>query len=222
MTMLRAIAAALAIAALSPPPPAMAQAAFSDADIAAIQSFTKRMLEGAKTGASTTWRNGDGSVGGRVTVTSTDFQPGSQPCRTYEWTMRREGGAEMTGVGRGCRDGSGDWTLEETRSERQSSIDPPAAQEATAQSESRPDPAPVPAPVPTPERKRSIAPAETPKEAPKPSKSAEAALPPEPKPAEPPAAEKTPAERLAELTFTPPPRTLDRTLTRDQMGEGAQ
>jgi surface antigen len=215
MTMLRAIAAALAMAALSPCPPAMAEGGFSGTDIAAIQAFAKRMLEDARTGSSTTWRNGDGSVGGRVTITSTDHQPGAQPCRTYEWTMRREGGAEMTGVGRGCRKGSGDWSLEETRSERQSSIDPPSAPEKAAPSEARPDPASAP------ERTRSAAPA-APKAAPKAARAADVAPAPEPKPAEPPAAEKTPAERLAELSFTPPPRTTGRTPARDQAGEVAQ
>jgi len=204
MTMLRAIAiAAIVAAAAVHAPPAFAQAAFSDADVAAIQSFTKRMLERAKTGSSTTWRNGDGSVGGRVTITTTDQQPGLQPCRTYEWTMRRQGGAEMTGIGRGCRDGGGEWTLEETRSERQSSIDPPLEPAKVYPPSSTPkEPAPKAA-------TRSAKPAEAAKAATEPT------LPP--KVVTPPVAPKSPAEQLAELEFTPPPRTLAREPQADRL-----
>jgi len=209
MTMLRAIAvAAVAGSVLWAPHFAAAQAAFSDTDVRAIQSFTKRMLERAKTGSSTTWRNGDGSIGGRVTITTTDHQPGAQPCRTYEWTMRRQGGAEMTGIGRGCRTGAGEWDLEETRSERQSSIDPP----------------PQPLTVRPPEREEAK-PAEkaqtrsaSPAKAPKPATTAEIEPSPPPKTVAPPEAPKTPAERLAELEFTPPPRVL----TREPKAEGAE
>ena len=93
-------AAAAALISVFLGPPASASE-FTAADIEGIQAFTQRMLERAKTGSSTTWRSGDGLLGGRVTITTTDHQPGAQPCRTYEWTMRREGGAEMTGIGRG-------------------------------------------------------------------------------------------------------------------------
>lgn len=212
MTVLRAIAAALLAAALSLTPPALAQAAFSDADIDAIQAFTKRMLERAKTGSSTTWRNGDGSIGGRVTITTTDHQPDAQPCRTYEWTMRRQGGAEMTGIGRGCRDGGGDWMLEETRSERQSGIEPSVEPARVYPPGKEPKDSAPAAPA------GSAKPAGTPKAAKpaKPAASAEAAPSPEPKIVEPPAAARSPAERLAELDFTPPPRVLAREAAADR------
>ncbi len=186
-----------------------AAANFGEGDIRSIQAFTKRLLERAKTGSSTTWRNGDGSIGGRVTITTTDAQPGAQPCRTYEWTMRRQGGQEMTGIGRGCRTSSGDWTLDETRSERQSSVKPSPAPAKVYPPKS------ASGPSSTAGATRSIQPPKTEKT----EKSVEAA-PDEASADATASAPPTPAEQLATLEFTRPPRTLG-PITQDQSSVSA-
>ncbi len=203
-TTIRAFAAAVALGVFAMTP---ALAEFTDTDIRAIQSFTKRMLERAKTGSSTTWRNGDGSVGGRVTITTTDHQPGAQPCRTYEWTMRRQGGAEMTGIGRGCRDGAGGWTLEESRSERQTSIDPPPAPAKVYPPNSGSKPTETTSATRSIKPERSPKPTATEKSAASADEATESA---EEKPeGDAATTPQSPAEQLAELKFTYPPRTLN-------------
>lgn len=193
MSMLRsAVRMAVVAAALGALAAAPARAEFAESDVAAMHAFAKRLLETAKTGSSTTWRNGDGSIGGRVTITSTDHQPGSQPCRTYEWTMRARGGEELTGIGRGCRDGSGEWSLEETRSERQSSVATPPPPLTVRPPDPAPDKAPPRVAAPA---KPAKAPAEKAPEAPA-AAPAQAGAPP------------TPAQTLAALSFTRPPRTI--------------
>lgn len=191
-----AFAAAICLAVAAP-----AQANFGEGDIRSIQAFTKRLLETAKTGSSTTWRNGDGSIGGRVTITTTDAQPGAQPCRTYEWTMRRQSGEEMTGIGRGCRTGSGDWVLEENRSERQSSVKPPPAPAKVYPPKSESGPS----------KTRGVTRSSKPPKSDAAEKTADAASSDEAKTEETAAqAPLSPSEQLAELEFTRPPRSLDR------------
>lgn len=164
-------------------------------DIAAIQNFTERMLETARTGTTNAWQNPDSGAVGRVTILSTNHEPGRPPCRRYEWSIRAAGGDGMLGQGEGCRIGAGEWTLDETQTRR-----------AAARRAATPDPAPEPPREPPAASTRS-----TPRAAPAPAPAdpapAAAGADPTPDPAEKTAEAPAPKkDPLAGLTFTRPPR----------------
>ncbi len=88
--------------------PAEAAAEFDDVSV--IYRALNNVLENNRIGAVSRWRNAETGNRGTIKPVRTFFE-GSAPCRDYERTYRRQGGAVETIGGTACRSARGVWKV---------------------------------------------------------------------------------------------------------------